>query len=132
MSILEQCLYADPRALPTIEHLLARGAATDDIDMLSFFYLDYPDLDCLEKIVILLLIHSVQFGSNAASCFTLAASHGSLDVMKIVFETGGVDINTPAEGEDSQMTTALEVAIKRQRRDMLEFLVENRVEMAEG
>lgn len=132
LSLLRDCLYADLRTLPTIELLLARGAATDDIDMLCFFYNDYPDLDCFEKIVILLLIHGAKFGSDAAACFTLAAIHGSLDVMKVVFETGGVDINTTVEGEQNVKTTALEVAIQRENVDMLEFLVANSVEMAEG
>lgn len=131
VSLLKECLYADLRALPCIEFLLARGATTDDLDMLSFFHLEYPDLECLEKIVILLLIHGLKFGSDSGACFTLAAVHGSLDLMKVVYQTGGVDINTSVEGDTYEMTTPLEIAIEMKHIEMLEYLVELGVEMTD-
>ncbi|KAL0635197.1 actin- protein 3 [Maublancomyces gigas] len=129
VSLLKECLYADLKALPCIELLLSRGATTDDLDMLSFFRLEYPDLECLEKIVILLLIHGLRFGSDSGACFTLAAVHGSVDLMKVVYQTGGVDINTSVERDANETTTALEIAIEMEHYEMLEYLVELGVEM---
>lgn len=84
-----------------------------------------------DRILTLLQVDGATFGKDAAKCFTPAAIQGSLDTTKVVFETGGVNINTFVEGENREEGTPLEIAIENGRCDMMEFLVAHRVQMPE-
>lgn len=134
-SLLANAILCDQPALPVIEMLLKRGARTDDIQLLEFFEVtECTDHELIDRILNLLLVYGVRFGDDASKCFTLAAIHGSLDAMKVVFETGGVDINTFARQKGGQelQGTPLQIAIMKKRTDMLEFLVANGVEMSQN
>lgn len=126
MSIAFNC---DVDSFAVMELLLKRGAYAD-VTLRDIFDTYGPEPVILDKILVLLLIHGAQFGTDAAWCFMFAARHGMLDVMKTIYDTG-VDISTSVcEFSDIGAKTPLQCALEEGRRDMLEFLVEKGVVMS--
>lgn len=131
-TFLSSAINCAAEGLPLMETLFRWGARTDGTELLELFdTVEYPGPVVFDRMLTLLQLHGATFGKDAAKCFTLAAIQGSLDTMKAVFETGGVDINTFVEGDDRPEGTPLEIAIEYGRRDMVEFLVAQGVQMTE-
>lgn len=131
-SLLSNAVICHDKGLRVIQVLLNRGATTDDVNLLEFFYdQEYPD-PLFDKILILLLIHGATFGDEASQCFTYAARLGMLDVMKTVLETcPGIDLSTSVDRNGSmQGGTPLQLAISGGRADIVKFLVERGVEIS--
>lgn len=126
MSIACQC---DVDSFAVMELLLKRGAHAD-VTLSDIFDTYEPEPVNFDKILVLLLIHGAQFGTDAARCFMFAARHGMLDVMKTIYDTG-VDINAPVcELGVTVAVTPLQCALQEGRHDMLEFLVKKGVRMS--
>ncbi|KAL0636404.1 hypothetical protein Q9L58_004654 [Maublancomyces gigas] len=132
-SLLSNTIVCTTRALSTMQVLLDKGATTENISLHSLFCdAEEPDPILFDKILTLLLIHGASFGEGAGECFSYAAMHGMLAVMKVVFETcPGVDINTAVEDNDTgRVGTALQLAIDDNRADIVKYLVQIGVEMS--
>lgn len=124
------------RALCFDEHLsevlLRRGAETDTVDLPALIFNWAIEDPCL-TVVRLLFSYGAKFDSNvAAQGITSAADGGMLEVMRLIFEETGADINTPLFREPARpCETPLSIAIREKRKDMLKFLVENGVRMTD-
>lgn len=134
-SLLSKAIFTDTgRNLPIVHHLLNRGATADDLNLWNFFHdTDRPDPVVFDRLLSLLLIHGATFGPKADQCFTIAALHGMLDVMKVVYHHGAT-INTAVHLNASRRhkETPIEVAIRLDRRDMMKFLVDREVRMTDA
>lgn len=131
-SLLRNSMTCTIAALQIIQLLLDRGANTDDVDLLDFFFRQNEADPLFDKILTLLLIHGASFGDEASECFTYGARVGMLDAMKTVLETcPGIDLNTSVDPHGLRHGgTPLQFAISDGRADIVQFLVENGVKMS--
>lgn len=136
--LLSEATAGELETFPVVELLLNRGAIIDDnFDLWAIFEgLVLPEEKVVDRLITLLLVHGADFGSIAGKCFTVAAYHGMLEVMKSIFTShAGTDINTPINLWDmleDDMKTPLEIALSLERQDILEFLIANGVAMTQG
>lgn len=131
-SLLQYAVTCYQDALPIMQVLLDRGAAAKDFNLLRFLQVSgSPDPVLFGRILTLLLTHGATFGEDGSTCFTYAAMHGMLDVMKVVLETcPGIDINTRVcGGHYYQPRAPLEIAIADNRDDIIQFLLASGLEM---
>lgn len=132
-SLLAKCLLCSDDSLELIEHLLKRGASTVDVELVDFFYnAENPSPALFEKILTLLRLHGADYAGTEDDCLTLAAHHGLLNVMKMVFEAGaGIDAAVATKNNARQLTP-IRIAIGTRQRDMLSWLVRNGAKMTES
>lgn len=136
-NLLSEATAGELDAFPIVELLLTRGAIIDgNFDFWPIFEaLDLPDEEVVDRLITLLLVHGADFGSKGGECFTVAASHGMLGVMKSIFMSHtATDINFPInlwDMPEDQMKTPLEFGLSFERQDMLEFLVANGARMTQ-
>lgn len=132
-SLLSNAICCSESGLALIEILLNRGARTSSVHLVELFdSVEYPGPVTFDKILTLLQLHGATFGNDAGRCFTLAAIQGSLDTMKMILQTGEVDINTFVFGDGGDQGTPLQIALKNEREDIVQFLVAQGVEMSQG
>ncbi|KAL0634419.1 hypothetical protein Q9L58_006667 [Maublancomyces gigas] len=137
-NLLTEATAGELDTFPIVELLLRRGAIIDgNFDFWPIFdALDLPDEEVVDRLITLLLVHGADFGSIAGKCFTVAASHGMLGVMKSIFTSNAAtDINISInlwDMPEDEIKTPLQFGLSLERQDMLEFLVANGVTMTQG
>ncbi|KAL0634803.1 hypothetical protein Q9L58_006236 [Maublancomyces gigas] len=138
-TILAGALQFRPEAFPVVELLLDRGAIAsgpDGVNLLHFFSDIYKadnegHSELFERFMRLFLSYGVDFNGDEAKCFTLSAYTGNVPVMKLIFEKGA-DINTATHSHYHGLKTPLQIAIRKESTEMVEFLVQRGVRMSLG
>lgn len=134
LSLLSGAIGFHEKSFEITELLLKRGADLDSKFSLRNIFRRLPgepNHAQFEKLLILLLLHGADFGGTEAKCFTCAADHGMLDVMKIIAQHHpGMDVNKGVRMRGGRNPlTPLWIGIRSKNVGMLEFLKKQNVKM---